>query len=218
MNFVHRILMNRSSLLAVSAFLASTVACAGAVTGLSGGSSFPAFNGTNQTIGWSFTVASPNDLTVTSLGFWDATPGTSLAQSHQVGIWTGDGSTLLGSITVQIDSLLSDSFRYEDVTPFVLTSGMSYLIGAAITSPFSDVYTVPASITTDAAITLTGSARNGSSEGFSAPTIVTAGNGRIGPNFEFTLNQVPEPSALLLTFTGLGLLAASRRTKSTTAS
>ncbi len=207
---------SRSVVLAATLALASTVASAAAITSFSGGSDFPAFNGTNQTIGWQFTVASSVDLTVTSLGFWDLTPASPLGQSHEVGIWTGDGALLLGSVTVQTNSALSGAFRYEAVTPFELTAGLSYLIGAAITSPFSDAYTIPATVLTDPAITLTGSARNGSSGGFSAPTTVTAGNGRFGPNFEFTLDQVgqvPEPSALLITLTGLGLMAAVRRSK-----
>lgn len=206
----------RTVALVATLALASTVASAAAVTSFSGGGNFLGIDGSDQTVGWQFTVASPVDLTVTSLGFWDSTPADPLGQSHQVGIWTGDGSSLLGSVTVLTTSALSGAFRYEDVTPFTLTAGESYLIGAAISSPFSDVYTVPATVTTDANITLTGSARNGTSAGFSAPTTVTAGNGRIGPNFEFTVGQVgqvPEPSALLITLTGLGLMAAVRRPK-----
>lgn len=98
----------------------------------------------------------------------------------------------------------------------MLTGGESYLIGGDITAPFSDVYNIPNSVVTDALITITGAARNGSSGGFSAPSTVTAGNGRFGPNFEFTVNAtdpntVPEPSALLIAFTGLGLMATFSR-------
>ncbi len=167
-----------------------------AIQSLAGGSNFPAFNGTNQTIGWSFTAN--DNLSVTALGFYDQTPGNPLSQSHLVGLWTSDGN-LLASTTVQTTSPLTGSFRYQDITSVNLLAGMSYVIGAAITSPFSDIYTVPASVNTAPEITLTSSARNGSSQGFSFPSTLTAGNGRIGPNFKFDVvtQAVPEPTSLI---------------------
>ncbi len=83
-------------------------------------------------------------------------------------------------------------------SPFILTTAL-VVIGAAITSPFSDIYTVPGFVNTAPEITLTGSARNGSSQGFSFPSTLTAGNGRIGPNFKFDVvtQAVPEPASLI---------------------
>jgi Domain of unknown function (DUF4082) len=174
----------------ITGFVVSTVFAANsaqalnpAIQGFSGGSNFPAFNGTDQTIGWSF-VAN-DDLSVTALGFYDQTPATDLSQSHLVGLWTADGN-LLASTTIQTNSVLTGSFRYEDIALVNLLAGTSYVIGAAITSPYSDVYTVPGSVTTASEITLINSARNGSSQGFSFPSTLTSGNGRIGPNFQFT--------------------------------
>jgi hypothetical protein len=200
---------------AASLALASTMATAGpAIVGLSGGSNFPAFNGTNQTIGWRFTVAAGGGITVTDLGWWDASPATPLGQDHQVGIWDLAGA-LLGSVTVLTNSSLSGAFRYEAITPIALAGGGSYVIGGAITSPFLDVYSNSTTVTTDPLITFNEAARNGSSGGFSAPLTFSAGNGRFGPNFEFTANDstpVPEPgTALLMMLAGVGMVAASRR-------
>src|SRR5271154_7146963 len=61
----------------------------------SGGVENDAWN-TNATIGWQFTLSSP--VTVTELGFFDATGG-GLFDPHPVGIWNSSG-TLLGSATV----------------------------------------------------------------------------------------------------------------------
>lgn len=208
---------NRFTRLAAAAALAlfSAMATAGpALLSFSGGSNFPAFNGTNQTIGWRFSVAAGSGVTVTELGWFDSTPADPLTQNHEVGIWDLTG-TLLGSVNVLTTSALSGNFRYEAITPLSLAGGVSYVIGGAITSPFTDIYTVPDTLATDPMIIFEGAARNGSSQGFSAPLTITGGNGRFGPNFEFTANDsnpVPEPgTALLVLVAGLGMVAASIR-------
>ncbi|MEH1768232.1 MAG: DUF4082 domain-containing protein [Nostoc sp.] len=195
-NVLKKLSMASPLILATVLVSAPSVYADEAIQSLTGGSNFPSFNGTNQTIGWSFTAN--DNLSVTALGFYDPTPGNPLSQSHLVGLWTSDGN-LLASTTVQTTSPLTGSFRYQDITSVNLLAGMSYVIGAAITSPFSDIYNIPGSVNTAPEITLTDSARNGTSQGFSFPSTLTAGKGRIGPNFEFDVvtQAVPEPTSLI---------------------
>lgn len=195
-----------SVMLAANPVQAATVA----LQSFSGGSNFPAFNGTNQTIGWSFTAN--DNLTVSSLGVWDMTPSNPLSQSHQVGLWSSTG-TLLSSVIVQTNSLLTGEFRYESITPISLTSGSTYFIGSDITSPFSDNYRSGAtSVTIAPEITFLNAARNASSGGFSFPSTTTSNNnGRFGPNFQFTTSTaVPEPS-MVISLMGFGTFALCSR-------
>ena len=82
------------------------------------------------TIGWSFTVGA-NPITVSQLGLYDS-GGNGLAESHQIGLWTGDGSLLLRSTTVPAgtSATLSGAYRYVPVTPVTLNAGQTYVIGA----------------------------------------------------------------------------------------
>ena len=153
------------------------------------------------TIGWSFLVN--QDFTVEDLGLWDATPSGPLGESHEVGLWTGDGSTLLASVTIQTNSPLVDSFRYEAISAVNLFAGNTYRVGALFTSVTDDwayqVGNTSPFITTAPELTFL-------SPGFISGGTLQApgdgGNAHFGPNFRFS--AVPEPSTFVLA--GLGLL------------
>lgn len=202
------------------ALSSAAISAATAVSNIVGGTSFPAFNGTNQTVGWGFTVDAGDGVTVSALGWFDPSADTPLSQSHQVGIWTAAG-VLVRSVTVETDSSFVDGFRYAATTPFILAGSTSYLIGGAITSPFTDPYTAGASsFVLASGLSFNGSARSGSSSGFTFPDTVTLGNGRFGPNFVFTpnvVNAIPEPSTYALMIAGLGLVGVARLRRKTAA-
>jgi hypothetical protein len=76
------------------------------------------------------------NLQVVGLGAFDFL-GDGLATSHQVGLWTSAG-TLIASTTVQSGtaSTLQGHFRYESIaSPVTLTTGMTYVVGAANFGP-----------------------------------------------------------------------------------
>ncbi|MFN5970186.1 MAG: DUF4082 domain-containing protein [Microcystis sp.] len=183
-----------------------------ALQSFTGGNVFKSYDGTNMTVGWSFTAN--DNLSVTSLGLWDETPADSLSQTHQVGLWSSTG-TLLGSATIQTNSPLTGSFRYAPIAPVALTSGLTYFLGSELSNPFSDQYTTFASsIVTAPEITFLGTARNDSGGGFSFPSITASDNGRFGPNFQFQVisTSVPEPTSTL-SLLALGTLGAASTLK-----
>jgi hypothetical protein len=158
---------------------------------------------TPRTLGWRFTVN--QDIIVTQLGFFDPTPGDPLSQVHDVGLWTSAG-VLLASTTVQTNSPLTDSFRFEPVSPVQLFAGNLYVIGAEFYPPNLDTYRqfIP-TVTTAPQINFVGDTLSGPNTGFSFPGAFTNNKGRIGPNFQFT--PIPEPATLTLLGVGaLGLL------------
>jgi len=205
------------SKLAIAALAISTAAVSlaqgPAVSNTTGGTTFSSYDSTHMTIGWGFTVGNQN-IMVSALAIWDSL-GTGLVSDAQVGIWEAGSGTLMGSTTVlsldPIDG--TDGFRYHAVTPFQLTAGTAYNIGAEIVIPGAagtNAYksAVP-TITVDPLITFTNARRNASAGGFSNPTITSGGNGRFGPNM--TIAAVPEPGTFLAIGAGLALLALRRR-------
>ena len=83
------------------------------------------------TVGWEFTPL--QDIWVTDLGFYDQFQD-GLNIPHKVGIWNSQ-QQLLVSDTVQPLGACYGEYRYVAITPFLLTAGQTYIIGA--TAPVS---------------------------------------------------------------------------------
>ena len=163
-----------------------------AIQGVSGGLANPA--NTNSTRGWSFQVNS--DIEVFSLCFWDQSPD-GLSNPHIVGLWDS-GQNLLTSATVQSGTNspivgdpttgIAGSFRYESITPVVLTAGNTYVIGANYNTGTHDLQLIFGTpLSTAPEITyLNGAASNGSADSIVFPQTNTCCNaGFFGPNFQF---------------------------------
>jgi hypothetical protein len=203
-----------ASVLSLAIATAPVVAQTGVVS-FTGGSTFTGFS-SDETVGWRFTVGA-SSISVISLGWWDQTPATDLAATHQVGIWTL-GGTLLGSTTVQTNSALTGDFRYEAVTAFTLNANTSYLIGGRDLLGDGDNYiSSVANLVTGAGITFNEAARSENGTGFAAPTTLSANTGgRFGANFQYRpTTVVPEPSTYALLGAGLAAMAVVARRRRT---
>lgn len=197
--------------------LASGSASAGAVLGLDivdppGGISCGAAC-FDFTLGWRFVTA--DFTTVHALGIWDE-GGDGLDQSHEVGLWSIDG-TLLASTTVTPSSASSvasasglGAWVFEPIPTLVLAAG-THAVGALYLSEddpwrsevdVGDLQVAPHLLTTDFTFfaigdLLTFPDRDSLAEG-----------GYFGPNLLIT----PEPSTSLLMGLGLlGITLAGRR-------
>jgi len=166
------------------------------------------------TSGWSFNVS--EGITVVSLGYYDHLMD-GFVDSHQVGLWRvaadRNSATLLASTTLSSGSgaELDGSFRYNDVTPFALTPGESYIIAGVLgvgTGQAEFDYTVrptAAGWTSTVGITNVDNAfgfmdvgasmsdSNWPDEGGGPPGIPG-----FGPNFRVSVAAVPEPGSILL--------------------
>jgi hypothetical protein len=106
----------------VTLFLVSSQAWAQPALSFSGGGTW---TWSGATIGWEFSIASP--ITVSALGVWE--DGDGMSDSHDVGIWTSPGGSLIVSTTVTSANPLTNGFRYASITPTVLPAG-SYVVGS----------------------------------------------------------------------------------------
>ena len=100
----------------------------------------PNRNNFGGTVGIEFTPTA--DLSVTSLGYQDFN-NDGLNRTHQVGIWNATTNAMITSVTIQAGtaSPLDANWRYEPITPVVLTSGQAYYLGGEVFSGDGDTWT-----------------------------------------------------------------------------
>ncbi len=137
-------------------------------------------------------------LSVTALGY--VYPGA--ASGNLVGLYDVSTSTLLASATITSASPSSGSFLFEAIHPITLVAGNEYAIvglytaGAGAVGYYADNgMGAAAQINFDAYLYDYNPSLDLPTVGF-APAIV-------GPNFQFSVQSVPEPGSVALMATGL---------------
>ena len=164
----------------------------------------------NYAEGWSlgFKFSPESDICVTSLGYYDYFPD-GISDSHPAGIYDSSGSLLLLA-TISSASYLEDSFRYEDVTSTLLTSGEEYY--CMVLTSNADAYTWnPSGFLVSQSIDFLGTAvySHHATHLTFPDKVYPEVNGFFGANFKFT--SVPGPASILLLGSGLIGVAGIKR-------
>ena len=189
---------------------------AGATLALDFTGGVPALAGTSPfgglTVGWEFQVVSP--IMVHDLGFWDE-GRTVLTNTHDVGLWTGDGSTLLASTTITnasipVASVSANGQWLFNPVPAVLLNPGDYVIGAhylnldadaaRLNVLSADLFALPQiAFVTERGVV-------GPALGFPNGIETVDNIGPFGPNL--AVSSVPEPSSLWLLGIGIAGIGA----------
>lgn len=184
-----------------------------AVTLTSPGLEYP---GRSYTLGFEFSVASP--ISIRSLGAYDSGRD-GLTGAVSVGLWDTSG-TLLTSAVVPAGTggALVNFFRFTNITPFALTAGTHYVVGAYAGSDLASSLNTGqgGSGSVDPLVTIYQDRFSNFNSIFSFPDQTNSHvNGAwLGANFSTVASGVPEPSTwamMILGFLGLGYAARRQR-------
>ena len=155
----------------------------------------------DRTYGWKFTVGN-SPIEVSGLGFFDF-GADGLADSHQVGIWSTDGASIVqATVPSGTAGSLVGNYRFTLATPQTLNANTEYYIGAFFPSA-NDPAIFGAPAPTFASEISFGTSSYSDDPGFAPPGHSYSANyGVFGANFQFS--AVPEPHEYAL-MTGIGL-------------
>lgn len=183
------------------------------------------FTGTK---GWAFVNSSVSPyMAITQLGVYDNN-GDGLANSHDVGLWTADG-TLLASATVPAGTAapLVGGFRYMPISPVIIpipthiaNPSTAFIVASEYSAGDADDLVTPIAGVADGVqpwiFGPPSSGRFGFGTGLPYPSFYTHGNVALEtfglPFFEasFQFSTIPEPSVPLLLAPGLIYLCLRR--------
>lgn len=156
------------------------------------------------------------DVTINALGIQDLADQGQLFAPSTVTIWTGDGATVLGTVTMPVDlsgTTQIGTYRYVSLgADLVLTAGSRYIIGADVGAGiefFFDGGSTAAPYSGSDGVTIVDSTFNGVLG--AAPNASGGNPGRWGAA-NATFIAVPEPSSTALVgLAGITLLLRRRR-------
>lgn len=163
------------------------------------------------TLGWAFKASTSQ--TLIGLGAYDL-GGDGFLTDHQVGLWDTNG-TLLASVIVGSSDPLINGFRFASITPYTLSAGSTYIVGAANLGT-GDGYSLYGEVATAPGITYL-SSRYIDGSGLQLPTAYAGVNpGYFGGNILLG-SAVPEPAVwamMIIGFGAVGSMVRARRRQS----
>jgi hypothetical protein len=171
----------------------------------------------DETAGFNFFTGAQG-YTITARGYCDA-GGDGLAQSHEVGIWSADGLTLLAHAVVPggTAGALDSGFRFVDIAPVYLPGGAEYLAGGYTGSNADTIIRLTQA--TGVGVTIGSTRFDLISNGVLNAPLGSQGDilddGYFGPNFGGFAGRgaVPEPTTWALMILGFGGVGAAVRRK-----
>ena len=201
-------------------FLAAAIAVAGASPALAGdpaidltspGDEYP---GGQYTLGFEFSVDGGGSID--ALGVYDSGQD-GLTAPASIGIWDMQGNLLTSATINAGDGTLEGYFRWVSISPFALTAGTHYVIGAYTTDNASSVGTDQGgSANFNPAVTFYDDRFSNFNSAFSFPDTSEGfpNAGWLGANFELA-GGVPEPASWAMMVGGFGLMGAVMRRRRT---
>ena len=162
------------------------------------------------TLGFEFTVNAPTY--VTSLGVYDSGMD-GIANRAEVAIWLNSGGAPLVQTTVPagIAGELDGFFRYQSITPFLLSPGIHYVIGSYLVQDLASSLNTAqggaGTIDANVNVIMDRFSPFDSAFGFPSATNSFPSGAWLGANFRADA-AVPEP--MTLTLVGFGMLGAAR--------
>jgi hypothetical protein len=131
-------------------------------------------------------------ISVTALGY--AFPGT--IAGNDVGLYAVSSDTLLASATVTSSDTLLNGFYYNSITPITLTAGVEYAVVGYYDDTTAIGYTADSGVGAAPGITFDGYKYDELGLGLDLPTIGYAPP-IFGPNFQYEVSAVPEPTTMI---------------------
>lgn len=168
------------------------------------------YNGGLYTLGFEFSVA--GNYSIDSLGVYDNL-GDGLTTGANIGLWDMNGNLLASTTIAAGGGTLDGLFRYNAITPYALTSGTHYIVGAFTQDLATSLNTNQGGVgAVNPLVTIHRDRFSPFDSAFGFPSDTNNHVGAwLGGNFNLVEAAVPEPATWAIMVLGFGLLGATMR-------
>lgn len=195
----------------LAASVSSAAIAAPAVNLITPGSTY---NGGQYTLGFEFSVST--NQSIDALGVYDH-DGDGLGSNASIGLWDAGGNLLTSTTINAGGGTLNGLFRFQSITPYALTAGTHYIIGAFTQDLASSLGTGQGGTgTIHPLVTIYQDRYSNFNSAFSFPdTTDNNVGGWLGGNFNLA-GVVPEPATWAMLLIGFGALGGAMRRRART--